>query len=774
MSDFKLWYLAPAAGWSQGLPLGNGRIGAVVMAAPHREVWSMSEVTYWSGQADPELLPGSGKAALEEMRQHFFAGDYEAGDSLAKQHLQAKKRNFGTNLGLCEVVIEFADRASQSGEAGVFQRELDLSSAVAGAVAKGNGATLHREVFASHADDLVASRIWSEAPGEVSFALHLEGGTESFKAVASDNTTLDFKGQATEKVHSNGECGVWAQGSVKVVITGGTIQSEDGQLTVTGADEAQIYFTVSTDYRRAGEEWKAESAAIIKQALDKGYARLREDHIADYSQQYGKLNIRLGVSDKASLPTDQRIQLLAQGGTEDPQLFALFLQYGRYLTIAGSRGDSPLPLHLQGIWNDGEACRMGWSCDYHLDVNTQMNYYPTEVTNLGDSHLPLMRYVEDLAQAGRSTARNLYGSEGWVAHVFSNVWGFTLPGWETSWGLNVTGGLWIATHLIEHYEYSQDRVFLETQAYPVLKEAAAFYLDYMTVHPKYGWLVTGPSNSPENSFYPGDSREGGQQLSMGSTMDQILVRELFEFCLKSAILLNRDVELQRKLEEAIAILPPLQIGKRGQLQEWLEDYEEAQPEHRHLSHLFALYPANQITPDRTPELSAAVRVTLENRMVQDELEDVEFTAALFGLGFARLHDGEKAYKHISHLIGGLCFDNLFTYSKSGIAGAESNIFVIDGNFGGTAVIAEMLLQSHADEIHLLPALPEAWSTGEVSGLRAKGNAEIDIVWENGQLTEAVVHTFTPGPVTVRWGDQRTTFQAERGGRYRLNTRLEVL
>ncbi|MFC3748235.1 glycoside hydrolase N-terminal domain-containing protein [Paenibacillus sp. GCM10012306] len=774
MSDFKLWYLTPAAGWSQGLPLGNGRTGAVVMAASHREVWSMSEVTYWSGQSDPELLPGEGKTALEEMRQHFFAGDYAVGDSLAKQHLQPKKRNFGTNLGLCEVVIKFTDQESQSGEAGLFQRELDLSSAVAGAVAKVNGTTLHREVFATHADDLVASRIWSDAPGAVSFTLHLEGGTESFITVASDDTTLEFKGQATEKVHSNGACGVWAQGCVKVIITGGTIQSRDGQLTVTGADEAQIYFAVSTDYRRTGEDWKTESAEILKQAVNKGYARLREDHIADYSQQYGKVNIKLGVSDKASLPTDQRIQLLAQGGQEDPQLFALFLQYGRYLTIAGSRGDSPLPLHLQGIWNDGEACRMGWSCDYHMDVNTQMNYYPTEVTNLGDSHLPLMRYVEDLAQAGRSTARNLYGSEGWVAHVFSNVWGFTLPGWETSWGLNVTGGLWLATHLIEHYEFSQDRDFLESQAYPVLKEAAAFYLDYMIVHPKYGWLVTGPSNSPENSFYPGDTSEGAQQLSMGSTMDQILVRELFEFCLKSATLLDRDVELQRELEEAIAILPPLQIGKKGQLQEWLEDYEEAQPEHRHLSHLFAMYPASQITPDRTPELSAAVRVTLENRMVQDELEDVEFTAALFGLGFARLHDGEKAYKHISHLIGGLCFDNLFTYSKSGIAGAESNIFVIDGNFGGTAVIAEMLLQSHANEIHLLPALPEAWSTGEVSGLRAKGNAEVDIIWENGRLTEAVVHTFSPGMVTVRWSDQRTTFNAEIGRSYRFNTQLEVL
>ncbi|MNC37787.1 hypothetical protein D3C75_863610 [compost metagenome] len=257
-------------------------------------------------------------------------------------------------------------------------------------------------------------------------------------------------------------------------------------------------------------------------------------------------------------------------------------------------------------------------------------------------------------------------------------------------------------------------------------------------------------------------------------MDQVLVQDLFEFCLKSAVLLDTDVELQLKLEEAIAKLPPLQIGKRGQLQEWLEDYEEAQPEHRHLAHLFALYPSNQITPDRTPELSAAARVTLENRMAQEELEDVEFTAALFGLSFARLYDGEKAYKHISHLISGLCFDNLFSFSKSGIGGAECNIFVVDGNFGGTATIAEMLLQSHADEIHLLPALPQAWNTGSVSGLRAKGKVEVDIVWEKGQLTEATLRTYSPGTVTLRWGDQRNTFQAETGGSYYFNSQLELL
>ena len=769
MSKFKLWYKQPALRWSEGVPLGNGRIGAVIYGGTDRETWSMTEVTYWSGKSEDLASPSKGKADLEEMRKHFFAGDYATGDKLAKQSLQQVKQNFGTNLSLCDIKFQYAP----VGDSEQFVRELELDQAISHVSYKVNGNTITREVFATHADDLVASRIWGELPGSVSFTLGIEGRTESFITETLNNDTLKFRGQATEHVHSDGTCGVKSEGLVKVVTSGGSLRIEAGQLVVSNADEAWIYFAVNTDYRRE-DAWAEECERQVEQAIAKGYTQLREDHIVDYRRLYARVELDLGTSEQSSLPTDERVQLFKKGQIDDPDLFALFYQYGRYLTIAGSRADSPLPLNLQGIWNDGEACRMGWSCDYHLDVNTEMNYYATEISNLGECHLPLMRYIKELSHAGRSTARDFYGSEGWVAHVFSNAWGFTDPGWDTSWGLNVTGGLWIATHLMEHYEYSQDREFLEQQAYPVLKEAATFFLDYMTIHPTYGWLVTGPSTSPENHFYPIDKSQGAQQLSMGSTLDQVLVRDLFNFCLKSAQLLEMDVELQKQLTEAIAILPPLQIGKKGQLQEWLEDYEEAQPEHRHLSHLFALYPSNQITPQGTPELSAASRVTLENRMQEDELEDIEFTAALFGLNFARLHDGERAHKHIAHLIGELCFDNLLTYSKPGVAGAETNIFVIDGNYGGTAAIAEMLLQSHAGEIHLLPALPEAWSTGSLKGLRAKGNVEVDVTWEHGQLVEATIYTYTQGSISVRFGHYIVSLKAEAGGVYCLNSQLQVV
>jgi len=767
MSHFKLWYNQPATGWSQGLPIGNGRIGAVIHESADKETWNLTEVTYWSGKSERITGSPNGKAELEKMRAKFFSGDYAAGDRLAKQVLQPKKQNYGTHLSLCDIQIQYQDSAVE------LMRELDLETAIAQTTYTFAGYKLVRETFASHPAGIVVSRISGDQPAKVSFTLGVEGRTSTFDVTGSGES-LVFSGQATEDIHSDGKCGVLSQGEITVRTKGGSIQCEHNNIVVSGADEAVIYFAVQTDYGQSGQGWIANSRSQVQAAITKGFNELKHEHLADYQALYQRVKLDLGSTVHDERPLTERIGRLRKGHQDDPGLVALFYQYGRYLTIAGSREDSPLPLNLQGIWNDGEANRMAWSCDYHLDVNTQMNYYPTEVSNLADSHVPLMHYIEQLAVAGRLAAQDFYGCEGWVAHVFSNAWGFSAPGWETSWGLNVTGGLWIATHMIEHYEYTLDQEFLTKQAYPVLKEAAAFFLDYMVIHPEYGWLVTGPSNSPENTFYPGSPEEGGQQLSMGSTMDQMLVRDLFVFVREAAELLQVDQELQSKLTTAIGQLPPLQIGKRGQLQEWLEDYEEAQPEHRHFSHLYGLYPGSQITPDQTPELSEATRTMLYNRMEIEDLEDIEFTAALFALGFSRLHDGERAAKHISHLIGELCFDNLLSYSKPGVAGAETNIFVIDGNFGGTAAIADMLLQSREGQIHLLPALPQLWPSGSYEGLRAKGNAEVSVSWENRHLVSATIKAFSDGSVLVRSGTHAVQLELEAGRVYELDGLLQLV
>jgi alpha-L-fucosidase 2 len=757
MKEWKLRYASPALRWQQGLPIGNGRIGAVLLGGGESDLWSMNEVTYWSGQ--PERTPGrsEGKADLERVRQHFFRGEYTQGEKLAEALYQSEERNFGTHLQLCDIQLEF-----MCGCPGKTVRELDLERALVLHESHMPDNVIAREMFASHVDQVVAARISSRQAGRLSFTLSLAGKTDVFEVRPDGEAALAFQGQAVESMHSDGTCGVHARGVIRAVVQGGTVKAAGPTLVVEQADEAFLYFAVNTDYGQTNGDWMREAESQVNRAAAKGYEQLKADHIADYRKLYARVELELGDSDRESLPTDARIRNLRGGRHEDPQLHALFFQYGRYLMISGSREDSPLPMNLQGIWNDGEANRMAWSCDYHLDVNTEMNYYPTEAVHLAECHLPLMRYIERLAQAGRASARDFYGCEGWVAHVFSNAWGFTAPGWHYSWGLNVTGGLWLAMQMKEHYEYGLDQRFLAEQAYPVLKEAALFFLDYMTVHPVYGWLVTGPSNSPENSFYVDGNTQKPHHLSMGPTLDQTLVRDLFVFCLEAAEKLRVDEELRDKLRQAIGKLPPLQVGNKGQLREWLEDYEEAQPDHRHFAHLYGLYPGNQIVPNRTPELCAAARKTLEMRSSRVSLEDVEFTLAAFAASFARLHDGDEALRHLNYLIGELCFDNLLTYSKPGIAGAETCIFVIDGNFGGTAAIAEMLLQSHAGEIHLLPALPASWHTGKAKGLRARGNVEVDMSWKDGVLTEATIRAFKDVRSAIRYGNRVVPIELEAG------------
>jgi alpha-L-fucosidase 2 len=752
MTD-KLWYDKPATKWQEGLPIGNGRIGAVVVSNVAEESWTFNDVTFWSGQSEP-TPEGSygGKEAFKKVQAKYLAHDYIGGQQLAEKYLQPEKRNFGTNLIVARVQLAF----DHSAAADHFSRELTLDEATISTEYKISGHTYRRESLVSHPGQVFVTRLQTDAPKGISLGISIAGATKVFEATSKDDQVV-FETQAVEDIHSDGACGVVGRGIIQAKTLRGQVQSSGGKLIIKNAQEVIIKMAFNTDFRQSHTEWQSLAAQQLKESDEKSYDQLKTEHIADYQPLYRRVSLDLGSNDRSNWPVDKRRRSFKASEYEDPGLFALFFQYGRYLTIAGTRADSPLPLHLQGLWNDGEANAMNWSCDYHLDINTQMNYYPIETVNLADLQPPLMKYCAYLAESGKRTARQSYGSPGWVAHIFSNVWGFADPGWETSWGLNVTGGLWMATQMIEHYEYTLDRNFLATEAYPVLKESAVFFLDYMAVDPRTGYLLTGPSPSPENSFYPDVEPRQEQALSLGPTLDIVLVRDLLRFCIRAVKELGlNDNEFVVKLEDALAKLPPFKIGKRGQLQEWLEDYDEAQPDHRHLSHTMALCRSDQISLRHTPELAEATRVTLENRQARADLEDIEFTAALFGLNYARLNDSGRSFKQLGHLIGELSFDNLLTYSKPGIAGAETNIFVVDGNYGGVSVLAEMLMRSifHGSkglEIDLLPALPAGWPAGSVRGLRARGNMELDIRWSGGGLAEVVLKSFSPTQLTLYYG-----------------------
>ena len=432
--------------------------------------------------------------------------------------------------------------------------------------------------------------------------------------------------------------------------------------------------------------------------------------------------------------------------------------------IGSSRSDSPVPSNLQGLWNDGRAAVMPWTCDFHLDINTQMNYWPVEVTNLSPCHQPLFRWIEErLVPSGRRTAREMYGCDGWMAQVVSNPWGYSAPGWGTGWAHHTTGGIWIASHLWEHYLFTGDTDFLQRTAYPILKEAAQFFLQHLVEHPHRAVLVSGPSVSPENAFLTEDGQRGTE--TMGPACDSILIRDLFQSCIDAATVLQQDEAFRDDLEAALARLPEQEVGRHGQLQEWLQDYVEAVPEHRHTTHLISLFPSHQITPGKTPKLARAARVVLDRKKTHPKFEAVEWNLAWFICLYARLADAEQAHENLVALLRDATEDNLFTYSTAGIAGAQENIMVIDGNTGATAGVAEMLLQSHGGEIQLLPALPAAWSEGAVNGLRARGGFEVKMQWHAGRLASAVITSQRGNLLKVRYGAKKHEQPTEPGGKY---------
>ena len=730
--DF-LWYQSPASVWMESLPIGNGRLGGMVFGGTDTDRLALDESTLWSGQPNPDQDRPFGRKKLDELRKLYFEGKVKEGNEIAWHNLVGNQTSFGTHLPIGELVMDFDGIESE--KVTEYRRQLDLSTAVATTTFKYKGVNYRKEAFSSNPDEVMVYRITADKKGKISFSMGVSIANEMPATVEATSKGLTVSGQALFAMHGPG--GVHFHGEIAVLPTGGKVKALKDKVTVKNADEVMLIINFRTDYQRP--EYKEQLKRELAAAMSKPYSTLLQRHINDFQPLFNRVHLSLGQTDPyAELPTDQR-QKQAAKGVDDPSFDALFFQMGRYLTIVSSRENSPLPIALQGFFNDNKACTMPWTNDYHLDINTQQNYWATGVGNITECDAPLFRWIASLVEPGSKTARTVYGCKGWTAHTTVNVWGYTSPSSCIAWGLHPTAGSWIASHLWTHYEYTQDKEFLRNVAYPLLKGNAEFLLDYMCTDPRTGLLVTGPSISPENSFAIDDQHINA---SMMPTCDLTFAYEILNATLQSCRILHTDPAFAEELSSAISRLPGYQIGKDGGVMEWSEDWDQPHPNHRHTCHLMGFWPYAQITLQHQPELSAAVRRTYQLRLSAPDWEDTEWSRANIIGAFARLGDKEEAYQSVKTLEGSLSRENLLTISPGGIAGAENDIYSFDGNPAGTAGMAEMLIQTQNGALQFLPALPKAWADGSFRGLGIRGGGEVDAEWKGGKLTSATVHAKT--------------------------------
>ena len=733
-----LHYTAPATKWMEALPVGNGRLGGMVFGGIAVERFALDESTLWSGQPNPDQDNPFGRARLDSLRQLFFDGKIKEANDIAWNELNGNQTSFGTHLPAGEIIFRFP--GIDESRVTDYRRELDLTTALATTTFRHRGVSYVRQLFASNPDEVLVYRFAADKRGRINFTTAFRVANDMPCTTSGESSSLSFTGQALFPMHGPG--GVHFAGRIAVKTDGGKLSTTDSTLTVVGANEAVVIVDFRTDYHRPA--FARQLNEEVEAAIARPFTALRERHIQDYAPLFARVDIALGDGASANLPTDQR-RLAALYGTTDPAFDALYFQMGRYLTIASSRENSPLPIALQGFFNDNKACTMPWTNDYHLDINTQQNYWAANVGNLAECNAPLFRWIADLVEPGSKTAQTVYGCQGWTAHPTANVWGYTSASSCIAWGLHPTASSWIASHLWTNFEYTQDLDYLHRVAYPLLRGNAEFLLDYMTIDPRTGTLVTGPSISPENAF----GFEGNQySASLMPTCDRVFAWEILNATLQSARILDCDADLRARLEEALSRMPDFRIGRNGGIQEWAEDYDQPNPNHRHTSHLMGFWPYAQITLQHDPRLAAAVRRTFDLRLAADGWEDVEWSRANAIGVYARLADAEEAYRSVKMLEGFLSRGNLLTVSPGGIAGAGEDIYAFDGNTAGTAGIAEMLLQTQNGYLQLLPALPAAWSQGHFSGLCIRGGAEVACSWKDGRIIRATLTATAPGTFAI--------------------------
>lgn len=720
----ELWYAQPAKVWMESLPIGNGRLGAMTYGGIEEEKLALNESTMWSGQYNENQNKPFGREKMNQLRKLFFEGKLLEGNRIAGDNLHGNQTSFGTHLPIGDLKMQFI---YPEGKVTGYRRSLSLDEAVSSVSFNSGGVNYKREYFATNPDNVLVLRLTADKQKSITMNMGLDLMRQADLSV--EDNQLVFTGKVDFPLHGPG--GVCFEGRIAVLADNGEVKMEQSGVGIKEADAVTLIVDVRTDYK--SPDYKTLCADGVKKAAAKSYDELKQAHIKDYNTLYNRVSIHFGQDANRALPTDVRWKQVKEGKT-DTGLDALFFQYGRYLTIASSRENSPLPIALQGFFNDNKACNMGWTNDYHLDINTEQNYWAANVGNLAECNAPLFTYIKDLAHHGAKTAEVVYGCKGWTAHTTANVWGYTPASSTIIWGLFPMAGSWIASHLWTQYEFTQDKQYLAETAYPLLKGNAQFILDFLAKDPKSGYLMTGPSISPENWF----RTAGGEEMvaSMMPACDRELAYEILSNCVQASEILNTDREFADSLRTAIAQLPPIQLRANGAIREWFEDFEEAHPNHRHTSHLLALYPFSQITLEKTPELAEAARKTIENRLSAENWEDTEWSRANMICMYARLKDAQEAYKSVQLLQGKLSRENLMTVSPGGIAGAEGDIYSFDGNPAGTAGMAEMLVQNHEGYVEFLPCLPVEWKDGSFKGLCLKGGAEATAEWTNAVINKA--------------------------------------